>query len=290
MGIVNIMEKGGKSEHNAVEGVALMVKGISIKVDAATKVWLCIVAGIADDLKKIIRDRLSSVCHGPSRAGSGRMAYSYKETLKEFLKRYNPKPPETKKGMIGELLAHILINECISDMQTVSPYLNLEEKSIKKGFDIVMRDSARKGLWFTEVKAGEVNDKPSDDVNAQLLNNAKNDLKKKLNTPRTTCWLNAINGAAVVYEDSNKRLRKAVQSILETHLEEAQKGKSTSLSKNAILVSVLYGTLGDNPKHKTIRGFHDSVVAENIFSGLMIFSIQKGTYKKIHEFLEEEAR
>ncbi len=37
--------------------------------------------------------------------------YSYKATVQEFLKRYENKTEKIKKGLIGELLTHIIIKE-----------------------------------------------------------------------------------------------------------------------------------------------------------------------------------
>ena len=66
------------------------------------------ISELSDDLKAVIRNCLASVCHGAAKAATGRQMYCYKITLQEFLRRYNGKSESTRKGMIGELLLHIL--------------------------------------------------------------------------------------------------------------------------------------------------------------------------------------
>ena len=68
-----------------------------------------IISELSEELKDIIKTRLSAICHGVAKADSGSALYCYKSTLKEFLKRYSTKSDEQKKGMIGELILHILI-------------------------------------------------------------------------------------------------------------------------------------------------------------------------------------
>ena len=52
---------------------------------------LYFVVNLSDELKQVIRDRLVSVCHGANQAQSQFKIFSYKETVKEFVKRYKPR-------------------------------------------------------------------------------------------------------------------------------------------------------------------------------------------------------
>jgi uncharacterized membrane-anchored protein len=89
---------------------------------------LCYIEDFSNELKKIMRERLSAICFGMSDGASGKKLYSYPSTIKEFLKRYESKPPKIKKGLIGELLTHILIAELFPEYAVVSPFFNLEER------------------------------------------------------------------------------------------------------------------------------------------------------------------
>jgi len=266
-----------------------MLNDISAEQIDDLPIWLCIVSDLSKDLKTRIREELSSICFGFSSAASKDPAYTYKETLKEFIRRYKSKPSKTQKGMIGELLAHILITEYEDDLQTVSPYFNLEERSIKKGFDIVFHNRSSKDLWYAEVKSGEYKKSASGIANAHLLARARKDMKKKLASSDPACWHNAINGAIVVCEQ-NQELKERVKAALKIERRASLAGTSTSVSKNAVLVSVLYKK-ADNPiPREKVKDFHDDITARGEFAGVLVFSIQKGTYKKIYQFLKDEVK
>ena len=49
---------------------------------------LYFIEGLSDKLKQEIRNRLVAVCHGEEQAQSSFEIYSYRETVKEFVKRY----------------------------------------------------------------------------------------------------------------------------------------------------------------------------------------------------------
>lgn len=57
------------------------------------KYLVCHVDELSHDLKEIIRKRLSTICHGVSKATKGRKTYSYQNTVKSFLERYEKNLP-----------------------------------------------------------------------------------------------------------------------------------------------------------------------------------------------------
>lgn len=76
--------------------------------------------------------------------------------------------------MIGELLVHIIVN--IEGKYTpASPFLNMEERSFRKGYDLVMYDSDTDELWINEVKSGNKQKAQKDSSAAAvgLINTAK---------------------------------------------------------------------------------------------------------------------
>jgi hypothetical protein len=248
---------------------------------------LCHVESLSEELKNVIRDRLISICHGESKAEKSSKIYSYKVTLKEFIKRYKNKPPKIRKGMIGELLSHILIIKEFPNLKAASPYFNLEEGSIKKGFDLLFFDSDCEGIWIAEVKSGEAARIKSNKKNIRLLNTAKNDLKRRLDEQNTTIWLNAINGANLALKKG--KVKDKINEILENVANEVVNGKSGSLNKDVILISVLFKSLNDKILIDSINKKRRKIVGEAIFGKLLVFSIQKETYQKVARFLKDEA-
>lgn len=97
---------------------------------------LYFIENLSEELKSEIRNRLVAVCHGADQSKSSSKIYSYKETAKEFIRRYKTDKnasEERKKGMIGELLIHVIL-ELEGRFTTASPFFNMEERSFKKGY------------------------------------------------------------------------------------------------------------------------------------------------------------
>jgi len=253
------------------------------------KYALCLIDNLSEELKDNIRSQLTSICHGPSKASIGRKAHNYKNTLKEFIKRYETKPLPTRVGMIGEMLTHILIIEYFTEFNTVSPYFNLEERSIKKGFDLVLFSNNEKELWITEVKSGELHqNKNSNETSKVLLGNAKRDLKKRLNEQEISFWENAINGAYVALA-KKKDIKDAVVELLLDIEDTISDQQSKSTDKNVLLVGSLFSNLSDEVIEEEIQKISISVEQEKLFGKLIVFSIQKNTYENVISFLMEEA-
>lgn len=254
------------------------------------KYAICFIDFLSDEIKEIIRTELSSICHGASKASKARKAYTYKATVKSFLERYERKTATTKVGMIGELLTHVFIIKFLENFNTVSPFFNMEEKSIKKGFDILMYSTVDEEIWITEVKSGELHHaKDSNDTNKALLSKAKLDLKNRLNENESSLWENAINGATIAL-DNLRDAKDAVIAILDDIEDEIVENRAASENKNVILVTSLFSTLNDEIKDQTLQDFFINTINEKIFKNVIVFSIQKNTYIKVVEFLREEAQ
>lgn len=263
------------------------MRGIKIIRHKSDQSLVCHVNQFSSDLKKEIKNRLVAICHGGAKSVSQSKIYSYKETLKEFCKRYNKKAAKTKKGMIGELLSHIIIVNEFENLLPASPYFNLEEKNIKKGFDIIFYDDETDRIWITEVKSGETKNFKSNQKNLSLINKAKNDLKDRLNDKNRTIWLNAINGANVALKSG--KVKDKINQIIESIADDVVDDKATSSDKDVILVSVLFKDLNDAITIASTNKKRKSINNENIFGDVMVLSIQKETYQKVADYLKKEA-
>tara|TARA_A100001391_G_scaffold143804_2_gene101636 strand:+ start:4514 stop:5308 length:795 start_codon:yes stop_codon:yes gene_type:complete len=248
---------------------------------------VCRVELFTDELKAEIRDRLAAICHGKDKVAAGSIVASYRETLRDFLTRYANKTEDTRKGMIGELLTHILLLKAFPDYEPANPYFNMEEGSIKKGFDLIVFDESEGELRIVEVKSGGAGNRAASTANKALLNTAKNDLKDRLNDTKTHIWLNAINGAKLAM--TGGKIKDEINRILEECYAEAAQGDPDSTSKNVILVSVLYEDTADPISIESADEKAAAVIEEGYFKDTTVFSIQKETWEHIVDFLEEEA-
>ena len=247
---------------------------------------------LSDELKQEIRSRLVAICHGADQAKSSRKIYSYKETIKEFIKRYQSKKntsEERQKGMIGEVLIHVIL-EIEGRFTAASPFFNMEECSFKKGYDIALLEKDTNELWIAEVKSGELqkNQKNASSAMVGLINTAKNDLKERLTDPNTTLWLNALNAARVSMSNSNHQ-KDAVLKLLEQCADNVVDGVNSSNSFNVVLSSTLFHPMTDRVQAIKVAKKHEKVIAENLFRKVFIVAVQKGTFEAVYAFLESEA-
>ena len=260
---------------------------VEIKQEKYTVIY---VEKFSEELKLSIRNNLSAICHGGAAAETKRLSYNYKNTLKEFLKRYNDKKEYEKKvGFLGELLVHIIAHELLIDYNVSSPFFNIEERNVKKGFDLVLNKKDTHELWITEVKSGSLHkDKNEHQTIKELINTAKLDLKKRLNDENVSLWLNAINGARVALTDESDE-KKAILNILYDKSDLSNEGKLDASNMNVILVGALFHNIDNRFKEEEIEDKYSKIEKEKLFLDFRIIAIQKSTYEAIYNFLEEES-
>lgn len=265
-----------------------MLNGVQIHI---TKEYgLCHISEFSDDIKQALRKNLTRICHGEEKSISNYAIYRYKPTVRSFLDRYKNKPEKTKKGMIGEFLSHVIINELFDTFETASPFFNLEEKSIKKGFDILLYSTETNNLWITEVKSGELHkDKDENQTTTDLLNTAYNDLKFRLNENEMNHWYNAMNAASAAVSQ-NKDYRKAILDILASEGEKSSEEKSTSLDNNVFFISTLFHDINFKTTNQVVKDFHSKISKKCEFANIFCFSVQKSTLNKVVDFLIEESK
>lgn len=233
---------------------------------------------LSDELKDKIKKQLIEICHGEYALVSGSDYHSFEETIKELVSFRIPKSKGKRVGAIGELLLNVMIRE-YTDIRIVSPFFNLEERNVKKGFDIIGIDT-NKDLWIIESKAGELGKmKTSSKKMCERINAAKSDLNKRLNLHNSQLWLNALNSVRIALDDTSEK--NTIVNILN------QTSKSCiSNDKNVVLgatVFCVFDTLIDSIE---LDNLYNSILNSNIFSKVKLIAIQKRTYKAIIEFLE----
>lgn len=256
-----------------------MISGISFYENSNDNVYICYVEEFTDDLKQKIIEMLSSIWHGLVDSVE-RPQFNYNTTVKRFLERYKTKTPDTKKGMIGELLTHLLVPIYIN-LNAISIMKNKEENSIRKGFDIVYTDE-NNSIWYCEVKSGgDTNTTENIDVkNINLLNKAKEDIVEHSLGNRATLWDSVLIDVNSTIFNTEKKLD--IKKLLD---EDHPDSENRNLNRNIILSSVLYKNLSTKVCPENLKNYKLSIDSERIFVGLVVFSIQKETYSRIENFL-----
>lgn len=232
---------------------------------------------LGDELKDKIKKQLVEICHGEYALVSGLKYHSFDETVKELVNYRIPSDINRKVGVIGELLLNVLIRE-FTDIKIVSPFFNLEQRDVKKGFDIIAVDS-NKDLWIIESKAGELGTlKTSTEKVCERINTAKRDLDTRLNKDNSQLWLNAVNSVRSALDDTSEK--NTIVNIL-------NKNSSSCLSKdkNVILGGTVFCTFNTTIDSRELRKLHKSILSSKKFSKLKLIAIQKQTYQAIIDFL-----
>lgn len=249
---------------------------------------------LSDEFRKSIRELLSSICHGINAIQNPEnKLYSYQKTVEEFLRRYNAsqeknqnaKSPKHKKGMIGELLVHIILR-LENHFELLSPFFNMEERSFRKGFDVLLFDPQLKELWITEVKSGEPLSLTVQQRISKLLSTAKADLRKRLNEENQSLWLNAQN--AVRNSIASVVTQKDVKQILTRYSNLSADNQSSSQNHNVILASVLFSPLSELVEENTIIKSQSKIQQEHLFNKCIILVVQQHTFDEIYQFLSSE--
>lgn len=263
------------------------MQGVEAHIDGDTLLFH--ISEVSQDLFDALRSNLSRICFSEAKSISRRRTYSYKNTVREFLKRYDNKTEDTKIGMIGELLVHILLLENRSDLHHASPFFNLEERSIKKGFDLILFDQSCGELWITEVKSGQLHKgKDADGTCNDLILTAKRDLQQRLGDNETSIWENAINGAMIKL-DGKPNLRTKVLEILNTIEDATAEGENNASARGVILAAGLFSnsTNGQlNPQ--ALKNSHRKISEEAIFHKVLVLAFQKDSFNSLVDFLRSE--
>ncbi len=263
----------------------MSISGITIT--QADNYAICCVDNFSDELKDVIRKELNAICFGRQKVAEGLPSfYSYKRTLNEFLIRYDKATPKIKVGMMGELLAHILVVSAFSDLEPISRLFNKEERHIKKGFDLNFLGKTKDSIWYGEVKSGEKSGRHTvDSKHKDLLGTAKRDLLDKFGSGKQSLWDNALNDVSLVL--ATKKAKSVSQLLQEDFL---SLEKDSSLKKNAVLISSLFHDSKDKPTEKTVADHAAKLISDGKFSGVLVLCIQKTAYITIVDFLREEAK
>lgn len=263
------------------------IQGVTVQNTENHSVF--IISELSEELKNIIKTRLSAICHGVAKADSGSALYCYKSTLKEFLKRYTQKSPDQQKGMIGELLLHMLISESLNEYEINSPFFNTEERNVKKGFDVVLNKKGSTDIWLAESKSGELHTgKNTSQTVVDLIGKAQNDLYNRLNGDSVSLWYNAVNGASLAIKQERDD-KEAIIALLENHGILADNSELKSTDMNVILVGTVFNATTDPIQVSKIQEKYVRVDNSKKFRNVYLVAIQKNTYTAIYDFLESEA-
>lgn len=175
-----------------------------------------------------INDNFIDMCYGvkPNKYVSSN------EIIKEFLIRYDKKDHDNKVGISGELIFNLLLRNSNLEITSVSKILNQEDRSQKKGFDMLFLHNSI--LWYSEVKSGFlhcenlINQTNNNKISLALLG-IKEKLNPKIEQRNSNHWLNAK--MHICNSEKPNKLKKQVAILLDADF------------RSSIIDSIVVGTV-----------------------------------------------
>lgn len=237
------------------------------------------IQNLSDELKEKIKAELVTICYGEYGLVSSNIYHTFNATIKELVEERLPACRNGQVGAVGELLLNVLIR-VFTDLRVISPFFNLEERNVKKGFDIIAIDSDNM-LWIIESKAGEPNRRYNTATKkvCERINVARTDLDKRLNQYNSQLWCNAINSVkcALVNNDEQATILNLLNVTSESCL---------SNDKNVVLGGTVFCVLDSIIDEVALNDLYNSIIRADTFLRVKLIVIQKRTYQAIIDYLE----
>lgn len=182
-----------------------MIPGAEVKefsIADCRKVYLLNIKERSNELKDYIDKYIISICEGDS----GTDLKIVKKELLDFLDR--KKDSTLRMGAVAEFFIHLLLNTLSFKQECL--FSNLEENSIKKGFDGYY--SKNEEEWIMESKSGMST--TSGISHPSKIKEAYDDLSNKiLGKTQNNPWKNAYNHASQIDVKTNDSIRKNIKRL-----------------------------------------------------------------------------
>lgn len=173
-------------------------------VDATTELHVINIQGLTAQLKSYIDDHISLICEGDSDTDTDLVKTN-------FINYLASKDERTQLGSVAEFFVHLYLRQHGFKQEFL--FFNLEEGSIKKGFDGYFSKGHEE--YLLESKSGKSTTKSISHKNKikEAYNDVKSTVsgtsKKSQNNP----WRNAYNHASHIDVNTKKGIRKKIKEL-----------------------------------------------------------------------------
>lgn len=159
---------------------------------------------ISNEMKELLDKFFVSICEGDSDS-------DLKLVKKRLITFLESKQEDTQMGAVAEFLVHLYLNH--NSFKQEFLFFNLEENSIKKGFDGIFSKNSE--TYLVESKSGSILSKGISHKNK--LKTAYSDLEKYVagesEKGRNNPWKNAFNHASHCDVATEKGIRKKIKKL-----------------------------------------------------------------------------
>ncbi len=221
-------------------------------------------------VRTLIEHGIVDICVSPD------LNYSLEDVKKLIYNTISSKTDLQKYGMCAEFFMHLLLRDLGYNQKFV--FCNLEEKSMKKGFDGFYEKS--NDFWIAESKCAITNAKHKDKIKEAL-----DDIDNKVGTTTgNNPWYNAVNHILVKQSSNNdKSIIEKVASLSRDYI--AKKPHNSS-EFNLIPTSTLF--INNNQKIEDITNEIKSIIENRKIKDMNILCINNDIYDEFIAYLKEK--
>lgn len=229
-------------------------------INDKTKLSIIDIPELNENLINLIDNHIVEICEGKSENSIGNVKL-------RIINLFKNKSDDWKMGAIAEFFTNLYIRTQSYKQEFL--YFNLEEKSIKKGFDGLFSKDEK--YWLMESKSGSIDTKNI--THKSKVQEAIKDLSDKVfgkikNKQHPNPWQNAYNHAAHMDVSASKTLRTELKELSNNF----EKNSYSKIEEFNIIPSgtiFLKGTwqyLNENDKIlKDIQSIQSDLIGKNIF-------------------------
>ncbi|WP_434360596.1 hypothetical protein [Parasalinivibrio latis] len=226
-------------------------------------------------MKDLLDKYFVSICEGDSDSEISLV----KQRLAKFLKTKNE---ETQMGAVAEFLVHLYLNQLNFKQEFL--FFNLEENSIKKGFDGLFSKNSE--TFLVESKSGTVLTKGIS--HRTKLNTAYTDLRNyvsgKSEKGKNNPWKNAYNHASHIDVGAEKGIRKKIKKLRDMY----DAGVFTNINDYKIIPcsTIFLDSVWNNRENSKILNDHEFLKSFDCIT-LDAICISKKSLKLFKKYLGE---
>ena len=234
-----------------------------------------------DEQKALLDSYFVSICEGKDSNSTIELAKT--RLIRTFKTKVNDQ--DWLMGATAELYLHFFMN--VLNFKQEFLYTNLEEKSIKKGFDGVYKDDENT-LWFLESKSGA--DTTQNISHLNKVKEAYKDLvdkfsgKKKDDKEPNDPWWNALNHAKV--SDSSKDIKILLKKLSDNYV---QQKYPDIKNYNIILCGTVFLISKEDPEGfndiTKIRNEVEEYFKDKKFKNLIVICSTQKSYNSFLDYL-----
>lgn len=204
------------------------------------------------------------------------ISYSLDEVKKDIYKVISTKSDKQKHGICAEFFMHLFLRDLGYRQKCV--FSNLEENSMKKGFDGFYEYSS--DFWIAESKCAITENKHKDKIKEAL-----DDIDSKVNTTSgNDPWKNAIHHLMI--RDSGKPTDSLLKKVSGLSKDYINNVSHSSSEFNLIPVSTMF--INNNQSDLEIKSEIEKVLSSRKIKNMIVLCINNDVYDEFISYLKGE--